>query len=358
MRTTTIRRALTLVTSAALLASLTVATVAAPTAAARPAGEADLLARAFFLECTRWRQQDQPFVFGAEAAIRCVNPDSRVRQLALFTFPTQRKLDDYWIEKMDSIGLPPAEASSACEATGGGGRIWDAGEIACYVRGGRARIRWTDERTGMYALLDAADGDMETLYGWWRSKGRRLGRPLDEAPGRPGPATAPTAQPVGDGPGQPSAFVCDGVTRIEDPLGRRWLVTSVQFLNRRGSERVIYKMELNDDESGFSASTVAADAFPMGDPDERLGKLEKPNAGDSIVRVTMGNEVNDATRLQHYQPKGVQVVKDLSISRLDDGTTVSLIGVTGEGCHRVRVPAWESPSGDQATAEIILDIQP
>jgi hypothetical protein len=117
-------------------------------------------------------------------------------------------------------------------------------------------------------------------------------------------------------------------------------------------------MELDDSESGFSASTVSVDAFPIGDPEGHLARLERPDAGDSVVRVTMGNEVNDATRLRHYRPKGVQVVKDLSMYRLDDGTTVSVIGVTGEGCYRVRVPAWESPSGDQTTAEIYLDIQP
>jgi hypothetical protein len=323
---------------------------------ARQAIENDLLARASFVKCEPWRKpKEQPFVFGAEGAIRCGRPAARISQLAMYAFPDPDTLADFWPVRLDGIDPRPPETGSACDGGEQGVRTWGNGHIACWLDDHGAKIRWTDDRTDMFGGLNA-DQDLANLYAWWRTNGRRLGRPLADAPS--GPATGATAQPVADGPGQPSSFVCDGVTRIEDPLGRRWLVTSVQFLNQSGSERVIYKMELDDSESGFPGSTVAVDAFPIGDPEGHLARLERPDAGDSVVRVTMGTEVNDATRLRHHRPKGVQVVKDLSMYRLDNGTTVSVIGVTGEGCYRVRVPAWESPSGDQATAEIHLDIQP
>jgi hypothetical protein len=70
----------------------------------------------------------------------------------------------------------PVEVDAPCEGgTRGRGR-WGFGELACYVERGAAKLRWTDDRTQMYGVLDATDGDVAALYQWWRSQGRRLGR--------------------------------------------------------------------------------------------------------------------------------------------------------------------------------------
>jgi len=331
-----------------------------PTRTRRPTSrraiENDLLARASFIECEPWRKTtEQPFVLGAEGAIRCDRPAAQVSQLAMYTFPEPDALAAFWPVRLSDIEPRPPETGSGCDGGEEGVRAWGNGDIACWVDDRAARIRWTDVRTGMFGVLDASDLDLADLYAWWRTNGRRLGRPLADAPGDPD--AGPVTQPIADEPGLPRSFVCDRETRIADPLGRRWKVATVQFLNQRGSERVIYNLERTGSGSG-SLSTVAVSAFPIGDPEGHLAGLELPIAGDSIVKVSMGTGVSDVTRLKHYPPKGVQIVKDLSMYTLDDGSTVSLVAVTGEGCYQLRVPAWESPSGNPSTAKIYLDIQP
>ena len=52
---------------------------------------------------------------------------------------------------------------------------WAFGQIACYVEGGRAKIKWTDERSTTYGLIDTTSRDLEALYSWWLSEAMDLG---------------------------------------------------------------------------------------------------------------------------------------------------------------------------------------
>ncbi|MFV2064472.1 MAG: zinc ribbon domain-containing protein [Chloroflexota bacterium] len=328
-----------------------------PVSGSRRAAEADLLARAFFLECTRWRQEDQPFAFGAQAAIRCVNPGSGVGQLAMFTFPTQGELNAYWIEKMDSIGLPLTETSLACVDSAASAPVWGPGDLACYSRGGEAQIRWTDDRTGMYALLDATDGDIDALYRWWRSKGRRLGRPLDETPGRPDTGPRLTIPPTVGDPGSPTAISCDPSEDIEDAWGRTWRVTQVSFFNRNGYERVILHLERTGFASGSATTSVGVRRIANADLPFELPAAPAPGSGRWTIDVDLSTGIRDATGLRAYAPSGMSAVKELSMLR-GSSPHEALVSVSGSGCYQVRVPVFEpSASGDEQKGEIYLDIE-
>jgi hypothetical protein len=67
-------------------------------------------------------------------------------------------------------------ADACADGEPGLGR-WASGGIVCYVEDGIAKIRWTDERSGLYGVVDATDRNLAALYAWWRSNGRRLGVP-------------------------------------------------------------------------------------------------------------------------------------------------------------------------------------
>jgi len=274
----------------------------------------------------------------------------------MFTFPTQNELDDYWIETMDSVGLPLAATSRDCVEPSASKAIWGPGELACYLRGGEARIRWTDDRTGMYALLDATNGDIDALYRWWRSKGRRLGRPLGETPSGPGTGPGLTIPPTVGDPGPPTAISCDPGGAIEDAWGRTWRVTQVSFFNRNGYERVV----LHLDKTGSSRSattTVAAERIANADLPFELPDAPVPRSGRWTIAVDLSAGIRDATSLKAYRPNGMSTVKELSMLR---GTSPhqALVTVSGSGCYQVRVPVFEaSASGDERKGEIYIDIQ-
>lgn len=155
----------------------------------RRQAEGELAQRASAFSCERWRQEDEPFQFGAIGAIWCDQPAPAVRQLALFLFPDPAEMEAFWPIRVAAIDPPVSESETACQAGEQGSTSWGFGGIACYVQRGVAKIRWTDERSGIYGVIDASDRDLEALYTWWRRNGRQLGQPL--ATPTPSPSEEP-----------------------------------------------------------------------------------------------------------------------------------------------------------------------
>lgn len=325
-------------------------------AAARRVLEDDLLARASFLSCERFRDPDQPFDHGARAAIWCGSPAARVRQVALFTFLGTDAVDDFWTVRLASIEPPPAETEAACTGGLAGWTRWGFGALACYMEGGTARLRWTDDRTAMYGVLDATDADMEALYGWWRTSGRRLGRP-------PSAAGAPTPTPAsaGAGPalGPPSSFVCGSAgATLTDALDRRWRITRVTFRTSGTYERVILHLERTGAGGPGYEPTARAVGVATSELAVEAPGIAPPLSGETAFVVRLGNGVVDSVRLSHYVPNGMRTVTELSTYRLADGTVAAVIGSSGEPCYQLRVPQWRAgATGSPTLADITVDIQ-
>lgn len=108
-------------------------------------------------------------------AVRCPRPAQRVSQMALYSFPSPGHLATFWPLRLADIDALPPEADDACTDGKPGVGTWASGDIVCYVEDGRAKIRWTDRRSGLYALIDANDRNLRNLHSWWRNNGRRLG---------------------------------------------------------------------------------------------------------------------------------------------------------------------------------------
>lgn len=325
----------------------------------RRQAEGELLERASFLTCEPWREPtDQPLQVGAKGAIWCGSPTTRVRQLAIYTFPDVIDLETYWPERIGRIEPAPPLTDGACDDGVAGLRGWANGEIVCYVQDGVAKIRWTDMRTGMYGVLDATDADLDGVYGWWRSNGRRLGRATDNTSSGPVATPRLTIPPTTGEPGQPTSFSCEDGVPVVDPLDRKWKITQVSFRRAGANERVIYHLEREGKAEPAQTSVMVA-LSDIDDPDLPLDSgVEPPNTGDTALTLYFGPGIRDATGLKHYAPRGVQVVKDLSLYRNPGDFTVSSIGVTGSGCYQLRVPAFEDLQANALKAEIYLDIEP
>jgi hypothetical protein len=134
--------------------------------------EVALLAQAGYASCLPFRKRGEfdPFEFGASAAVRCDRPASGIEQVAVFEFLDSMSLDDYWSYRIDSFPTSFKRSDEACHDGEAGHATWAHGAVMCYVSSvsGKAKLRWTDERTDTYWVADANHRNVARLARWWR----------------------------------------------------------------------------------------------------------------------------------------------------------------------------------------------
>ena len=110
---------------------------------------------------------NDPFAAGAVAATSCDGIGGGVQEYAAFQFLDGRKLAGYYLDRIDGAGVSPDSGSCPSDHVE---TAWAYGRVACWVsRTGSklAHVRWTDERTDVYGVLDASGRDLRSLYRWW-----------------------------------------------------------------------------------------------------------------------------------------------------------------------------------------------
>lgn len=121
--------------------------------------------------CRRYRGSSgaaDPFVAGATAAISCEVGARHVAEYAVYQFLQSTSRDRYYFGRAYLTGL--REGRGSC-ADGRGEQPWAHGRVACWVSPTApqlAHVRWTDDRTTTYGVLDGTDVDIDALYRWWR----------------------------------------------------------------------------------------------------------------------------------------------------------------------------------------------
>jgi hypothetical protein len=133
--------------------------------------ERRLLRLASRWDCQRFRGRDNydPFEYDAQAAITCGEPARGITELALFSFPDDESLANYFQYRVANVGELLAW-DGACVNGASGVREWEHGSVACWIAstGSKAaRIRWTDERNRTYGVLDGSDMNLARLFRWW-----------------------------------------------------------------------------------------------------------------------------------------------------------------------------------------------
>jgi hypothetical protein len=83
-------------------------------------------------------------------------------------------MDRYWSRRLRNVEPAVRTDATACESGAPGRRSWRHGKLACWVSpdSGLAALRWTDERTDTYGILNAADErgrrkDLANLHFQW-----------------------------------------------------------------------------------------------------------------------------------------------------------------------------------------------
>jgi serine/threonine protein kinase len=110
---------------------------------------------------------DRP-VLGSLGAIDCPVGTSLVEDVGYFELPTLSALDAWWGERIKVLELE--RDSGGCLDGTPGERRASTGRVACYISGGKARIRWTDEGRLVAGALNGEKSDLGRLYTWWSAR--------------------------------------------------------------------------------------------------------------------------------------------------------------------------------------------
>jgi len=115
-----------------------------------------------------------PFESGALAAVIFDELESDLHRsidyVVLFRFKDADRLGGYWIWRADAAESVAPMRQTPCVDGRPGLDTWRYGEYFCYVSdAGNALLRWTDERTGTYGVVNAAPGraNLKRLYHYW-----------------------------------------------------------------------------------------------------------------------------------------------------------------------------------------------
>jgi hypothetical protein len=136
------------------------------------------------LPCAIWRRiSGDDDAAGAIEGVECADDLPGIARYALYRFADVSTLARRFTEHAAAARPALGVSEDACEPAQSGARPWDHGWLACWLPEGapHAEIRWTDERTRTYGVLESTDERFTPLYERWAEDQRSTDsdRPTD-----------------------------------------------------------------------------------------------------------------------------------------------------------------------------------
>ena len=105
---------------------------------------------------------------GDVAAIQCLPKVSKILDIAWFAFTSPAALSAWFERRAAEIGgqltIVGCRDGIASMST------WEHGRVICYrSTSNNARIRWTDDRSMTYGVVNSSASDVPALETWWRA---------------------------------------------------------------------------------------------------------------------------------------------------------------------------------------------
>ena len=151
-----------------------------------------------------------------------------------------------------------------------------------------------------------------------------------------------------------TSWVCDGEARIEDPRARRWQIEQVRFEQRGRYESVILQLVRTAATGG--AATVTGQSFATSDIRDFVTRASRPSSGQQTIGVHLEDGFKGAFSLRSYRPRGMQIVKEVSVYPAAGPSSKVTVTTSGDGCFRLSSPVWQ---GDEAStaAAVAIDVR-
>lgn len=184
--------------------------------------------------------------------------------------------------------------------------------------------------------------------------------PIAGSPGQPsvlpGESGQPSAEPseaTTEPPGTFPAsveFTCDPAD-LGDPTQSRWHVSHVNWLASRSWDEVI--IDLSRDGGGSRAGAMTIESMTLDEVSGRIGMNPPPDADRAVV-LTMDRRFVAPQRSPI--DTGMAIIKNITIGKGSDDLWHFVLGVSGDGCHRAGVAAWDQDPTAQEV-QLIIDVR-
>jgi len=174
---------------------------------------------------------------------------------------------------------------------------------------------------------------------------------LPPEPSNGGPSVPPaSSSPPPSVPPVATGFTCEPVS-VSDTASAAWRIVGARWVPRNGFDQLALVLQRRRTDAA-PMGIVTVESMPTGEVTERYG-LPAPGSGDRAVVLSFEGpfllpaEIDGNPNLTSIQE--VSVVND-------GGTVRAIVGVAGEGCHRLGVAGWAFQSAPQEV-EAILDVR-
>lgn len=161
--------------------------------------------------------------------------------------------------------------------------------------------------------------------------------------------TEGTTAPPATFPAQ-ADFSCDP-TNLGDPTKGRWYVGHIDWRSEGSWDEVLLDMTREGDAGRAGAMTV--ESMTLDEVSGRIGMNPPPDADRAVV-LTMDRRFSSFQLTTN--DTGMAVVTNVAIGKGSDELWHVVLGVTGDGCHRAGVAAWDDDPTAQ-DVQLIIDVR-
>ena len=141
---------------------------------------------------------------------------------------------------------------------------------------------------------------------------------------------------------------------IQDPLSEGWRIQGVNWSDTGASDRVVVTLNRAPPMAG-NATQAIVHLLPVNEVADTL-KVVAPSMGRNAVALGLWQGVRLTWALD--RELSLPKVRWVTMGKDDNGFAWLVLGVRGEACYSIDVPAWSSGEpGDDRSIEVMLDVQ-
>jgi hypothetical protein len=165
------------------------------------------------------------------------------------------------------------------------------------------------------------------------------------------PVLTPAPTPSPPTPSQapaPQAYVCDDSIVITDSLGASWKLRRVDWSNMGGYDRLV--VTLDQQGAGGNGTQAIVHVLPPDEVPTTL-KVPPPQAGATAVALGLFQDVRLTWSLDRALT--LPALKWITMEKDDNGYPWVVLGVKGDACYSLQVPAWTDDDPQPATTVLV-----
>jgi hypothetical protein len=147
-------------------------------------------------------------------------------------------------------------------------------------------------------------------------------------------------------------FTCEPAD-LGDPTQSRWRVTHVDWVASRSWDELI--VDMTRDGGGSRAGAMTVESMTLDEVSGRVG-MNPPPAAERAVVLTMDRRFAADNFTRDPINTGMAIIKNITIGKGSDDLWHFVLGVSGKGCHRAGVAAWDQDPSAQ-DVRLLIDVR-